>query len=409
MRTIKYKWLPAFILSGWLWMLSACSPQAQSNPTPTSVTLHLLADGTTDQAKSLQQTIDSCGAAGGGTLIVPAGRYLISPISLRSRVNLQLASGATLLASTNAADYTPKLPNLINGDSLTDVSLTGTGTIDGNGAVWWQRFIDSGKTLNRPRLIYLTRSRNVTIDGLTLINSPSFHLVPSQCQNVTIQNLTITAPSDSPNTDGIDPANCTHVLIQNCTIDNGDDNIAIKGGRSNGQIVQPCQDIQIRNCRFLHGHGLSVGSETSSGVSSVSVTNCTFTGTTNGIRIKSQPGLGGAIQNLSYSQITMTNVTNPLIIDLAYSLNSNNGYASDIPSVSGLTIDQLSVTGAKNAGSLVGSTNSLLQNLTLSNLQISAQTGLVLQNARNITMSAYRIQVSSGQSVIAQNATGTGF
>lgn len=409
MRTIKYKWLPAFILSGWLWMLSACSPQAQSNPTPTSVTLHLLADGTTDQAKSLQQTIDSCGATGGGTLIVPAGRYLISPISLCSRVNLQLASGATLLASTNAADYTPKLPNLINGDSLTDVSLTGTGTIDGNGAVWWQRFIDSGKTLNRPRLIYLTRSRNVTIDGLTLINSPSFHLVPSQCQNVTIQNLTITAPSDSPNTDGIDPANCTHVLIQNCTIDNGDDNIAIKGGRSNGQIVQPCQDIQIRNCRFLHGHGLSVGSETSSGVSSVSVTNCTFTGTTNGIRIKSQPGLGGAIQNLSYSQITMTNVTNPLIIDLAYSLNNNNGYASDIPSVSGLTIDQLSVTGAKNAGSLVGLTNSLLQNLTLSNLQISAQTGLVLQNARNITMSAYRIQVSSGQSVIAQNATGTGF
>lgn len=409
MITIKYKWLPAFILSGWLWMLGACSPQAQSNPTPTSVTLHLLADGTTDQAKSLQQTIDSCGAAGGGTLIVPAGRYLISPISLRSRVNLQLASGATLLASTNAADYTPKLPNLINGDSLTDVSLTGTGTIDGNGAVWWQRFIDSGKTLNRPRLIYLTRSRNVTIDGLTLINSPSFHLVPSQCQNVTIQNLTITAPSDSPNTDGIDPANCTHVLIQNCTIDNGDDNIAIKGGRSNGQIVQPCQDIQIRNCRFLHGHGLSVGSETSSGVSSVSVTNCTFTGTTNGIRIKSQPGLGGAIQNLSYSQITMTNVTNPLIIDLAYSLNSNNGYASDIPSVSGLTIGQLSVTGAKNAGSLVGLTNSLLQNLTLSNLQISAQTGLVLQNARNITMSAYRIQVSSGQPVIAQNAMGTGF
>ena len=98
-----------------------------------------------------------------------------------------------------------------------------------------------------------------------------------------------------------------------------------------------------------------------------------------------------------------------MIIDLAYSLNSNNGYASDIPSVSGLTIDQLSVTGAKNAGSLVGLTNSLLQNLTLSNLQISAQTGLVLQNARNITMSAYRIQVSSGQSVIAQNATGTGF
>ncbi|MDR6193467.1 glycoside hydrolase family 28 protein [Siphonobacter sp. SORGH_AS_0500] len=400
---------PTLIISSLLGVLLACRPQDQPHPTNPSVTLQLLADGVTDQAKPLQRAIDSCGATGGGTLILPAGKYLISPIILRSRVTLQLESGATLLASTNAADYTSKLPNLINGDSLTDVSLKGQGTIDGNGAIWWQRFRDSGKTLSRPRLIYITRSTNLLIDGLTLINSPSFHLVASQCRYVTIQNLTITAPPDSPNTDGIDPANCTHVLIQHCTIDNGDDNIAIKGGRSNGQIIQPCQDIQIRNCQFLHGHGLSIGSETSSGVTGVSVTNCTFNGTTNGIRIKSQSGLGGSIQNLSYKQITMTDVPSPLIIDLAYSLNSNNGYPNDIPSVSGLTIDQLTVTGAKNAGSLVGLTNSLLQNLTLSNLHINARTGLVLQNARNVAMNAYHIEVSSGPSVIAQNATGTGF
>lgn len=392
-----------------LWTLLACTPQAQPNPGDTSATVRLIADGITDQARSLQRAIDSCAAAGGGTLVIPAGRYLIGPIRLRSNLSLQLASGATLLASTDPTVYGGKLPNLINGDSLTNVTLSGSGTIDGNGAIWWQRFLASNKTLSRPRLIYLTRSSNVTVDGLTLTNSPSFHLVPSQCQNVTIQNLTITAPTDSPNTDGIDPSNCTHVVIQNCTIDNGDDNIAIKGGRSNGQLVQPCQDIQISNCRFLHGHGLSIGSETSSGVSSVSVTNCTFSGTTNGIRIKSQTGLGGTVQNVSYKQITMNNVENPLVIDLAYALNANDNFPNDIPLVKGISIDQLTVTGAKNAGSLVGLANSLVQNLTLSNLQINAQTGLILQNARNVTMSNWAIQVSSGQSILTQNVTGSGF
>ncbi|QJD81453.1 glycoside hydrolase family 28 [Spirosoma rhododendri] len=389
---------------------AACHSAGQSvTPTPSAGVLALIGDGITNQTKPLQRAIDSCGAAGGGTLVIPAGTYLISPITLRSQVTLQLSAGATLLASTNAADYSGKLSNLINGDSLTNASLTGQGTIDGNGAIWWQRYLDSGKTLNRPRLIYITRSSNLTVDSLTLTNSPSFHLVPYQCQNVTIKNLTITAPATSPNTDGIDPANCTHVVIQNCTIDTGDDNIAIKGGRVSGQIAQPCRDIQISNCRFLHGHGLSVGSEASSGVADVAVSNCTFTGTTNGIRIKSQTGLGGSVQNLAYSQITMTDVTNPLIIDLAYALNANNSYPTDVPAVGNITISQLTATGAKSAGNMVGLTNSLIQNLTLSAVQISAQTGLVLQNARNVTMTNWRVQAASGQSLITQNVTGTGF
>lgn len=398
------------LVLGLLLITLACHPASSTvTPAPPAGTLALIGDGTTNQTKSLQRAIDSCAAAGGGTLILPAGTYLISPIALRSRVTLQLSAGATLLASTNAADYNGKLSNLINGDSLTNVALTGQGTIDGNGAIWWQRYLDSDKTLSRPRLIYITRSTDFTVDGLTLTNSPSFHLVPYLCQNVTFKNLTITAPATSPNTDGIDPANCTHVVIDNCTIDTGDDNIAIKGGRSNGQLVQPCRDIQISNCRFLHGHGLSVGSETSSGVADMAVSNCTFTGTTNGIRIKSQTGLGGSVQNLAYSKITMTDVTNPLVIDLAYALNANNTYPTDVPAVGNIAISGLTATGAKSAGSLVGLTTSLLQNLTFSSVQISAQTGLVLQNARNVTMSTCRIQAASGQPILTQNVTGTGF
>ena len=125
----------------------------------------------------------------------------------------------------------------------------------------------------RPRLIGLSNCQNLTVTGLTLTNSPSFHLVPSQCQNVVITKVKIKAPATSPNTDGIDPANCDGVTITNCRIDTGDDNIAIKGGRVSGALAGACQNITITGCTFLSGHGLSIGSETSSGVRNVAVSN----------------------------------------------------------------------------------------------------------------------------------------
>jgi hypothetical protein len=144
-------------------------------------------------------------------------------------------------------------------------------------------------------------------------------------------------------------------------------------------------------------------------VRNVQASNCTFTGTTNGIRIKSEPGLGGLIQNVSYRNITMTNVPNPLVINMAYALNPNNNYPSDVPQVSGMTVDQLTATGAKAAGSLVGLAAAPIQNLTLSKLTISAKTGLVLQNATGVVLSNYTITTTSGPPVLATNAQGTGF
>ena len=104
----------------------------------------------------------------------------------------------------------------------------------------------------------------------------------------------------------------------------GDDNIAIKAGR-NGSTLVPggCQDITVTNCTFLHGHGLSIGSETNSGYKNIRVVGCTFNGTTNGIRVKSAVSAGGLCENLYYSDITMTKVTNPIVIDMAYKTSGN--------------------------------------------------------------------------------------
>lgn len=399
-------------------LLAAACSRATDAPAPApalpahTAYLRLAADGT-NQALPLQRAIDSCAAAGGGTLVLRKGTYTTGPVYVRSAVTLQLDTLATLLASPTMADFTVggKVLNLLNspaGATLHDVALTGAGTIDGNGAAWWAAF-QANSALVRPRLIGISNCQNLTVTGLTLTNSPSFHLVPSQCQNVVITKVKIQAPATSPNTDGIDPANCDGVTITNCRIDTGDDNIAIKGGRVSGALAGACQNITITGCTFLNGHGLSIGSETSSGVRNVAVTNCSFTGTTNGIRIKSEPGLGGLIQNVSYRNLTLTDVPNPFLITMAYALNPNNSYATDVPQVSGMTVDQFTATGAKGAGSLVGLAAAPIQNLTLSNFTISAKTGLVLQNATGVAMRNYTITTASGPPVLATNAQGTGF
>lgn len=407
--------IPAMFILICSMLAAACSkngPGTSPTTTPTdphTTVLALVADGKTNQAVSLQRSIDSCSLAGGGTLVIPKGNYMIGPIYVRSNVNLKLDTLATLMASSTMADFTVKgkLLNLINGDSVHNVSITGKGVIDGGGAPWWAAYQASG--IARPRLIYISRCVNLTVDGVTLSNSPSFHLVPNQCQNVVINNVKIYSPSTSPNTDGIDPSNCQTVSITNCTIDDGDDHIAIKSGRINNLIGAPSQDITISNCTLLHGHGISLGSETDDGVNNMTVTNCNFNGSTNGIRLKSAIGLGGLMQNLHYSNITMVNVTNPLVIDLAYNLNPNTSFPTDVPAVNGLYIDKLTVTGSKNAGSLVGLSNSILQNINLSNVNISAQAGMVVTNATAFNLSNWMVSVSSGKALITTNVTGSGF
>jgi polygalacturonase len=397
-------------------LFAGCSKSSTSTSTTTNnshvTTLSLVADGVTDNAFALQQSIDSCSNAGGGTLVLPAaiGEYMIGPIYMLSNVNLHLDSGATLLATSNMAAFTinGKVVDLIRSgsSSLTNVSITGGGTIDGNGQAWWTAF-NQNPNLTRPRLVYITSCTNLTLDGITLQNSPSFHFVPYQCTNVIANNVTVLAPLTSPNTDGIDPSQCNGVTITNCTIDNGDDDIAIKAAGL-------CQNITVKHCTFKHGHGLSIGSETNGGMKGLTVDSCTFTGTTNGIRLKSYTSAGGPMTNLSYSNITMTGVTNPLIITLDYS--NEGGGTTNVPSVNGFTINNLTATGSGNAGSLVGLSNSILQNITLSNINVSSlnNTPMIITDANNVTITNAIINgvtVAPGSgNIIATNVTGnTGF
>jgi polygalacturonase len=288
-------------------------------------------DAQTPDTRAIQSAIDACRQAGGGTVYIPAGDYLVGSLFLTSHLTLHLDAGARLLGSQDAADY-PIVDGrwegidrkthapLIAGDDLTNVTLTGRGTIDGRGAGWWQQHRAGTLNYPRPRLIGLTSCDNVTIEGITLTRSPSWTIHPARCHNVTVDKVTILNPPDSPNTDGINPDACRNVHISNCHIDVGDDCITLKSGTEEDRAaLSPCENIAITNCTMVHGHGgVVIGSEMSGGVRNVVIANCVFVGTDRGIRLKSRRGRGGVVEDIRVSNVLMEDVLCPFIMNLYY-------------------------------------------------------------------------------------------
>jgi polygalacturonase len=318
-------------------------------------------DGVTDNSGSIQNTINAAAAAGGGTVEIPSdgtlSTYESGPIVLSNSVNLQVDAGATLQMLPEPR-WPGSLPTFISANGVHDIEISGAGTIDGHAGFgstnWWGQNLP---TAQRPDFINIQgSSSNILIEGVTLQNPPTFHMVlKGNNLNLTIQNLTINTPGNSPNTDGMD-LQSTNVLIQNCSISDGDDNIEIGG--SDG----PAASITVSNCTFGTGHGLSIGSITSGGVRGLLVSNCTFNGTENGIRMKSDRDIGGLVQNLTYLDITMTNVGYPIVI---WSFYDSVGSPNDItPS-----------TAAANAAQPVITTTPFWQNILISNLTATANSG----------------------------------
>jgi len=424
------------IASAWVFLFFAISLQAADGSKVFDVRqFGAKGDGKTLDTEAIQKALDECGKATGGTVKFSRGTYYSKPLTLQAKTTVLLDAGATLQACTNQSDFM-KVPGdwlqaksggdfipFISGKDLTDVTFTGKGTIDGNGAVWWEeaekaRQKVSGYTLPRPNLIVLTRCKNVRFENLTLQNSPKFHFVPTECEGVVVSNVTILAPEHAANTDAIDPSACKNVLITKCRIDVGDDNVAIKAGKKVEGREFACEDITVTDCTFLHGHGMSIGSETTGGVRNVTVRNCTFENTENGLRIKSQRGKGGIVENISYSDITMTNV-NPAITLTCYYMNNSAGdaarptvagdnsaqvTASNTPVYRNIHISNLKATCPQVAGIITGLPESMISNVVLENVQISAAKSFEIHNARGIQLKNVAVSVKKGPPFATENA-----
>ena len=353
-------------------------------------------DGKSLDSPAIQHLIDTCAAQGGGTVYVPAGQYVIGSLFFRDHVTLFLESGAELLGSENPADY-PIIESrwegktqktyapLIAGDFLQNISIIGRGTVNGRGAVWWKAFKEKNLEYPRPRLIGFSNSKNVFIEGITAINSPSWTINPVHCENVNIRSVTVINPADSPNTDGINPDSCRLVRISDCYVSVGDDCITIKSGTEDESLDQyaPCRDIAITNCTLERGHGgVVIGSEMSGGVKNVVISNCIFIGTDRGIRIKSRRGRGGVIEDIRVSNLIMDGVMCPFTMNLYYHIGvRGNELVSDknprtidtgTPRIRRIAFSHITAREVKHAaGFLYGLAEMPLDDISLTDISIS--------------------------------------
>ncbi|MFP3126101.1 glycoside hydrolase family 28 protein [Ectobacillus funiculus] len=289
-----------------------------------------ISDGTSVNTQAIAKAIEACSEAGGGTIYVPAGTFLTGAVILKSNVNLYLDAGATLLFSNDVNEYPvvesrwegvkrEVYASCIYAEHAENVSVTGRGTLDGNGQFWWDIFHRKENEYPRPKLVSFDHCQHVLISGVKMINSPSWTVNPICCEDVTVHNISIVNPDNSPNTDGIDPESCRNVRISDCHIDVGDDCIAIKAGTEDTAERVPCENITITNCTMIHGHGAVVlGSEMSGDIRNVTVSNCVFEGTDRGIRLKSRRGRGGVVEDVRVNNIVMNGVICPFIANLYY-------------------------------------------------------------------------------------------
>jgi polygalacturonase len=387
------------------------------------------ADGVAPDTAALQAAIDACAASGGGTVHVPAGRYLTGALFLRDNITLHLDAGAVLLGIQDTAGY-PVIHErwegveqmayapLVTGRGLKNIAITGRGTIDGQGDYWWRALRSKKLAYPRPRLVSFSDCTNVLIEGVTLMNSPAWTVNPVRCQNVNVRGLTIANPPDSPNTDGINPDSCRYVRISDCHISVGDDCITIKSGTQQQPRDQrvACRDIAITNCTLERGHGgVVIGSEMSGDVRNVVISNCVFIGTDRGIRMKSRRGRGGVVENIRVSNIIMEAVLCPFTMNLYYSCNGGLGVAevsdkkahpvdNGTPAFRGIHFSHISAVDVKiAAGFFYGLAEMPLEDISLSDISIQcnggsapaypemaedipclAQAGFFVRNARNI-------------------------
>lgn len=383
---------------------------------------------------AFHQAIAACHAAGGGRVVVPAGRYRVGAIHLQSKVNLHISEGATLLFSQNPGDYLPVVftrwagvecmnySPFIYAFEQENIAITGKGVLDGqaDNEHWWpwkgksqygyeegnpeqsfarQRMFDMAeqgipvrqrvfgeKSYLRPNFIQPYRCRNVLIDGITLLRSPMWEIHPVLCEHVTVRNVTV--QSHGPNNDGCDPESCNGVLIENCYFDTGDDCIALKSGRNNDgrRIDRPIENVVIRNCRMKDGHGgVVIGSEISGGARNIFAEDCLMDSPNldRMLRIKTNSVRGGTIQSIFMRNITVGEVRDAIFrVNFLYEEGDAGTFT---PTVRGVHLENITARKSKYGLYLQGYDHSLVRGISLTNCEFrDIAQGNHLEHVRDI-------------------------
>lgn len=292
-------------------------------------------DKTGNAQAAIQRAIEACAAAGGGQVLVPAGTFGTATIYLRDNVELHLASGATLYALPDSTLYRNDkaglvdagdsfIPALIVAKNVSNVSLTGPGTVLGEPRFttvavrapdaypgWTANAQAAGVAMQAPRvrdpkvsLVYISGCRNVALRDVHIENSPNWSCHLQWSQDVTIRGVHISSSLErGVNSDGLDIDGCKRVVVANCIIRTGDDAICLKTTRQGGRS-ETCEDISVSNCSLSSSScALKIGTETNADFRRILFTNCTISETNRGLGIIVRDG--AVVSDVVFSNIVL--------------------------------------------------------------------------------------------------------
>jgi polygalacturonase len=279
-------------------------------------------DGTHDDAPALAKAWNAaCSSSQPATVLVPRGKlYLLRLITLAGPCkssSVAVSVQGTLVASPNRADWSDEdRRHWVVFRGVDGLTVDGGGAIDGNGETWWKNSCKVNKARpckEAPTALSFHYCNNLRVEGLRIVNSQQIHMSVEDCTDVLLTRLSITAPRTSPNTDGIHITRSKDVQVTNCEIKTGDDCVSIENGTHN---------LRVYKVVCGPGHGISIGSlgddSSRAEVSGITVDSVQLHGTTNGARIKTYQGGSGFAEGITFQNMVVHGVENPIIIDQNY-------------------------------------------------------------------------------------------
>jgi polygalacturonase len=407
-------------------------------------------DGRTVDTAAIQKALDAASKAGNGTVVFQPGVYLTGAIFVKSGSNLEIGEGVELrgvqtldaypIQQTRVAGIEMPWPAaLINVYRQSKVKISGKGTVDGDGKVWWDKYWKMRREeyepkgirwavdydCRRPRLIQIYDSSDVDLSGLTLKRSGFWTVHICYSRGVTVDGVTIrnNSPADGrgPSTDGIDIDSSTGVTVQHCDIDCNDDAICLKSGRdADGlRVNRPTTKVVIRDNTVRGGAaGVTFGSETSGGFRDIEAyNNHVLAPVPIGILFKSASTRGGTIEDIDIHDMDMRNVATA--ISVQFNWNPSYSYAKmpenipnppdywkvltepvppekGLPHLRNVRLSNIKATGAKQAFAVSSYPDSPIGNFQMKNLDIEAQTAGRIANSRNWTCAECTFRTADG-------------
>jgi len=415
-------------------------------------------DGSAPATEAILSAIRAARAAGGGTVLIPAGNYTSGPIELVSNLTLEIDAGATVRFPAARLPFTEGRQQgvealtpvpLIGGRNLENVAIIGRGILASDNAEWmklmprekaspgspgsangpnWERLLQLLEVKTpapreaylaaapelRPSFVRTMDSRNVLIEGVRFQGSPMWTIHLLYSDNVTVRDVIIeTYPG--VHTDGIAVDSSRNVRISNCYIDTGDDGIVVKAGKdADGlRVDRPSENIAITNCTVHRAHGaVTIGSETSGWIRNLVASNLTCAGTQMGVRIKSGRGRGGGVENVRFDNWVMDdvgqaiNVTNYYLMEGEVGHDAEEPVSNRTPVFRDIAIGNMNIRRARVAIDVEGLPEMPISGLHISNVVASARTGMKAFHTEDLELHDVQISTESGPAFLVRDSRG---